>query len=70
VQVHIELLRHRDQVQNVLEDDGWSLRRQSEGTVWARHPGVRTEAAARVRLHHLGLLVSSWLRVEFRRPGS
>jgi hypothetical protein len=70
VQVHIELLRHPNQVQDALEEDGWSLQQEPGGRVRARHPQVRSEPAARLSLHHLGLLVSSWLRVEFRRPDS
>ncbi len=69
MQVHIELLRHTHEVRQALREDGWSLRQEPGNCLGASHPQVDDEPAARVRLHHLGLLISSWLRVEFGQTG-
>jgi len=65
--LHIQLLRDPDDVQDTLRDDGWSLERERQGLVLARHPNVRDEQDARSRLCPLGLLTSSGLRIQFDR---
>jgi hypothetical protein len=49
----------------VLRADGWSLEGLPDEAILAGHPRVADEAAARGRLHHLGLLTSSWVHIEF-----
>jgi hypothetical protein len=61
----IELLRDPDGLRDVLRRDGWKCEDRRHGAVVATHPFVTDEAAARDRLHYLGLLTSSFLRVEF-----
>ena len=49
----------------VLRADGWSLEGLPGEAMLARHPRVADEEAARGRLHHLGLLTSAGVRIEF-----
>jgi hypothetical protein len=63
--LHIQLLRDADGLRNVLRRDGWRCEDRPHGTVVAAHPSVPDEVAARDRLHHLGLLTSSCLRIDF-----
>jgi hypothetical protein len=54
-----------------LRGDGWRLRDEPGGAVLGTHPAVANEAAARERLHGLGLLTSGALLIRFgrsRRP--
>jgi hypothetical protein len=57
---HVELVR-------ILRADGWTLVAWRDDAVLAEHPGVADEVAARSRLHHLGLLTSGRLRIDFLR---
>jgi hypothetical protein len=65
--IRIQLLRDPDGLRDVFRRDGWKCEDQREGTVVAMHPFVPDEAAARDRLDHLGLLTSSFLRIDFCR---
>ena len=54
-----------------LRGDGWQLQDEPGGAVLGTHPAVANEAAARERLHGLGLLTSGALLIRFdryRRP--
>jgi hypothetical protein len=66
--VHIQLLRHPNALRTALRGDGWRLDDERPDSVVARHPAVPDESAARNRLHHLGLLTSSSLRIDFHQP--
>lgn len=66
--VRIQPLRQPDGLRQALCDDGWSLETERDGVVYAEHPQVGAEVAARNRLHHLGLLTSGSLRIEFPHP--
>ena len=50
-----------------LRGDGWQLRDEPGGVVLGTHPAVPDEAAARERLHALGLLTSGGLLIHFDR---
>ena len=49
----------------VLRADGWTLEGLPDEAILAGHPRVADAGAARVRLHHLGLLTSAGVRIEF-----
>ena len=54
-----------------LRGDGWQFQSEPGGVVLGTHPDVANEAAARERLHALGLLTSGALLIRFdrsRRP--
>jgi hypothetical protein len=54
-----------------LRGDGWQPQDEPGGVVLGTHPAVPDEAAARERLHGLGLLTSRALLIRFdrsRRP--
>jgi hypothetical protein len=69
MKVYIEMLRSPATLRRALEADGWRLEAAHAGAVLAGHPQLHDEAAARGRLHDLGLLTSSALRIEFQpRP--
>ena len=54
-----------------LRGDGWDLEGEADWAVRGTHPAVANEAAARERLHGLGLLTSGALLIRFdrsRRP--
>jgi hypothetical protein len=70
MKVYIEMLRSPATLRKALEADGWRLETAHPGAVFAGHPHLRDEADARGRLHDLGLLTSSAVRIEFRPPGS
>jgi hypothetical protein len=63
----IQLLRDPDGLRDVLCRDGWKVQAAPHDAVVATHPFVPDEAAARDRLYHLGLLTSSFLRIDFCR---
>ena len=48
-----------------LQGDGWELREGPGGAVEGTHPEAPDEAAARERLHELGLLTSRAVRIRF-----
>jgi hypothetical protein len=63
--LHIQLLRDPDGLREALRSDGWKLEGGRLDTFVATHPYAPDDVAARVRLHHLGLLTSSFLRIDF-----
>jgi hypothetical protein len=65
MKVYIQMLRSAATLRRTLEADGWRLEAAHEGVVRARHPKLHDEADIRSRLHDLGLLTSSALRIEF-----
>jgi hypothetical protein len=65
MRVQFEMLRQPDQLLATLRKDGWELEKMENGAVYATHPRVPDEAAARGRLGDLGLLTSSKLRIDF-----
>ena len=62
--IHIELLRQREAVRELLREDGWRLDKANGGFT-AKHPAVQDEPTARGRLSALGLLISPLIRIEF-----
>jgi hypothetical protein len=69
MKVHLRFLRQAGQLQEALRNDGWHLEREKDESLFARHPLVRDEVAARNRLNRLGLLTSGSVCIEFRRLG-
>jgi hypothetical protein len=65
--IRIQLLRDPDELRHALRRDGWKFSSGPHDTVVATHPSVPDEVAARDRLHQLGLLTSSCLRIDFCR---
>jgi hypothetical protein len=65
--LRIQLLRDPDDLRDALRRDGWMCEDRPQGAVVATHPSVPDEVAARDRLHQLGLLTSSRLRIDFCR---
>jgi hypothetical protein len=64
--VHIEMLHHREGIRKLLHDHGWRLdRAEGEATYSARHPTVTDQATARDQLNAVGLLTSPALRITF-----
>ena len=63
--VRIQPLRRSETFLVALREDGWAVMYGHDGAVSARHPLASDEVAARCRLHGLGLLTSSSLRIEF-----
>ena len=66
--VRLELLRWSEAILVALRKDGWAVESGQDG-VSARHPQAPNERAARRRLHGLGLLTSTSLRIEFCHAG-
>ena len=69
--IRFHFLRDAATPLQALRGDGWQLRDEPGGAVLGTHPDVPDEAAARERLHRLGLLTSRALRIRFdrfRRP--
>jgi hypothetical protein len=65
MRLYIHLLRDPDGLRDVLRRDGWKCEARRHDVVVATHPAVPDNAAARDRLYHLGLLTSSFLRIDF-----
>jgi hypothetical protein len=63
--VRFESLRGVTGVHGLLRADGWKLEGPAGDTFYASHPCAGDQTAARSRLHRLGLLTSSRLRIEF-----
>ena len=63
--VRIQALQGSEAFVVALRKDGWAVEPGQGGTLYARHPEVPNERAARSRLHGLGLLTSKSLRIEF-----
>ncbi len=68
MKVHIQLLRQSEDLRQTLRNDGWSVEPEENDSIFARHPQVLDEVAARSRLHQLRLLTSRSLRIEFHCP--
>ena len=69
--IRFHFLRDAATPLQALRGDGWQLQSEPGGVVLGTHPDVPDEAAARERLHRLGLLTSRALRIRFdrfRRP--
>ena len=67
--VRVELLRWSEPILVALRKDGWAVESGQGGTLSACHPQAPDERAARRRLHGLGLLTSTALRIEFCHAG-
>jgi hypothetical protein len=65
--VRIQSIGRRGALLVALREAGWEVEVGQDGAASARHPLVPDEGAARVRLHHLGLLTSGSVRIEFSR---
>ena len=69
--IRFHFLRDAASPLQALRGDGWQLQSEPGGAVLGTHPAVPDEAAARERLHRLGLLTSRALLIRFgrsRRP--
>jgi hypothetical protein len=64
--LYIRPLWDATQVAATLRDDGWATVTQPNGALRASHRDVPDEAAARRRLHDLGLLTSQAVQIRFR----
>jgi hypothetical protein len=62
--LNIQLLRDQDGICAALRRDGWEFEAGRHDVFVATHPAVPDNAVARNRLHHLGLLTSSFLRID------
>jgi hypothetical protein len=65
MKVYIEMLRSAATLRKTLEADGWKLEAAHGRAVRACHPQLHDRADVRGRLHELGLLTSSAVRIEF-----
>jgi len=65
MRIHVRFLREEELTQEALRADGWQLERERDDSVTARHPFVKDETAARIRLQELGLLTSASVYIEF-----
>ena len=66
MQVSMKFLWHsEDDFRNSLRQDGWVIVEKGDAEIDVAHPQVKTEDAARIRLHRLGLLISGAVRIEF-----
>ena len=63
--IRFHFLRDAATPLQALRGDGWQLRAEPGGAVRGTHPEAADEAAARERLHRLGLLTSGALRIRF-----
>jgi hypothetical protein len=71
VLIRFHFLRDAATPLQALRGDGWQLQSEPGGVVLGTQPAVPDEAAARERLHGLGLLASRALLIRFglyRRP--
>jgi hypothetical protein len=66
MKLHLRFLRQAGKLRETFEDDGWQLASESNEWLFADHPEVPDEPAARSRLNRLGLLTSGSLHIEFR----
>src|SRR6516164_4026188 len=67
MRVHLRFLRRKERIRESLCVDGWQLERDKDDSVIAKHPLVKDETTARIRLQELGLLTSSSVHIEFIR---
>jgi hypothetical protein len=66
--VRFQFLRQSSEIGKTLRDDGWQVETEGNNYLSAHHPEAPNEFTARTRLLKLGLLTSSSLRIEFRKP--
>ena len=69
--IRFRFLHHPAGPLQALRGDGWDLEGEADWAVRGTHPEAPDEAAARERLHRLGLLTSRGLLIRFdrsRRP--
>jgi hypothetical protein len=64
--VHFEALTEQIPLRALLEEHGWWVEEDGD-YLTASHPDVADQPAARNRLHQMGLLTSSRVRIEFGR---
>jgi hypothetical protein len=67
MRVHLRFLREADIGRDALVRGGWLLERDVDNSVWAMHPQVIDESAARLHLHNVGLLTACSVSIEFVR---
>jgi hypothetical protein len=67
MRIHLRFFRRTEFIQQALLRDGWKLESEPDDAVIARHPLVRDESDGRRRLHDLGLLTTSCMRIRFDR---
>ena len=65
MRVHLRFLRDADIGRDALVRGGWHLERDVDDSVWAMHPRVMDESAARLHLHNVGLLTACSVSIEF-----
>jgi hypothetical protein len=65
MKMHLQFLRESEAIRKKLEKDGWDFEWKQDGSLMVRHDLVRDQSACRSRLHHLGLLTTSSVRIEF-----
>jgi hypothetical protein len=63
--IRFEFVRGADGLRELLRANGWKLEDPVAGTLYATHPEVGDQPAARSRLHELGVLTSAQFRIEF-----
>jgi hypothetical protein len=63
MKLHIQLLRPSNAL-GTLQGDGWEVQTDNETWVFAKHADVSDEMAARMRLNHLDLLTSAFIRID------
>ena len=67
MRINMKFLWHsEDDFRDSLRQDGWVIAEKGDAVIDVAHPQVKTEDAARIRLHRLGLLTSGAIRIEFR----
>jgi hypothetical protein len=67
MRVYIQFPHPETSLRQSLLRDGWTLEVEEETDLWISHAQVEDEQQARSRLHRLGLLLSSRIRIEFHR---
>jgi hypothetical protein len=65
MRVHLRFLRDSELSRKALKNSEWQLEGDGDDGVWAVHPQVRDESAARSHLHEAGLLTASSVSIEF-----
>jgi hypothetical protein len=65
MRVHLRFLRDADVGREALKRSGWLVECDVDNSVWAMHPKVMDEPAARLHLHNVGLLTACSVSIEF-----
>jgi hypothetical protein len=65
MKLHLRFLRESKIIQKALQKDGWVFEWEQDGSLMIRHDLVPDESACRNRLHQLGLLTASSVRIKF-----